>query len=178
MLDLALRSPHITVGSTSSSSSCSRKSQLASVDTVAGCMFVFTRSSRLCFGLAFLDEYFAVPRNCCTTDLGLVWTQTKTKQKQTKNARTHARTQAHARTHAHTHRGSTGYSSVVRAPDSRLKGRRFESRQERRENYPLQGQFSVPTLISVSVPPPCYRSHFEGGRLQVNTHAAYVTGFA
>ena len=67
---------------------------------------------------------------------------------------------------------------MVRAPDSLLKGRWFESRQERRENYPLQGQFSVPTLISVSVPPPCYRSHFEGGRLQVTTHAAYVTGFA
>ena len=51
-----------------------------------------------------------------------------------------------------------GNSSVVRAPDSRLKGRGFESLLERRENFLLQGQLSVLTLISVSVPPPCYRS--------------------
>ena len=49
-------------------------------------------------------------------------------------------------------------SSVVRAPDSGSKGRGFESRQERRENFLLRGQLSVLTLISVSVPPPCYRS--------------------
>ena len=30
--------------------------------------------------------------------------------------------------------------------------------QERQENFLLQGQLSVLTLISVSVPPPCYRS--------------------
>ena len=30
--------------------------------------------------------------------------------------------------------------------------------KERRENFLLQGQLSVLTLISVSVPPPCYRS--------------------
>ena len=52
----------------------------------------------------------------------------------------------------------TGDSSVVRAPDSRSKGRGFESLLERRENFLLQGQLSVLTLISVSVPPPCYRS--------------------
>ena len=51
-----------------------------------------------------------------------------------------------------------GDSSVVRAPDSRSKGRGFESLLERRENFLLQGQLSVLTLISVSVPPPCYRS--------------------
>ena len=51
-----------------------------------------------------------------------------------------------------------GDSSVVRAPDSWLKGRGFESQQERRENYLLQGHLSVLTLISVSVPPPCYHS--------------------
>ena len=50
-----------------------------------------------------------------------------------------------------------GDSSVVRAPDSRLKGRGFESLLERRENFLLQGRLSVLTLISVSVPPPCYR---------------------
>ena len=49
-------------------------------------------------------------------------------------------------------------SSVVRAPDSLLKGRGFESLLERRENFLLQGRLSVLTLISVSVPPPCYHS--------------------
>ena len=38
-------------------------------------------------------------------------------------------------------------SSVVKALDSRLKGRRFESLQKRRENFLLQGQLSVLTLI-------------------------------
>ena len=51
-----------------------------------------------------------------------------------------------------------GDSSVVRAPDSWLKGRGFESLLERRENFLLQCQLSVLTLISVSVPPPCYHS--------------------
>ena len=45
-----------------------------------------------------------------------------------------------------------------RAPDSWLKGPGFKSLQERRENFLLQGRLSVLTLISVSVPPPCYRS--------------------
>ena len=47
---------------------------------------------------------------------------------------------------------------MVRAPDSWLKGRGFESLLERRENFLLQGRLSVLTLISVSVPPPCYHS--------------------
>ena len=51
-----------------------------------------------------------------------------------------------------------GDSSVVRAPDSWLKGRGFESLLERRENFLLQGRLSVLTLTSVSVPPPCYHS--------------------
>ena len=51
-----------------------------------------------------------------------------------------------------------GDSSVVRAPDSWLKGRGFESLLERRENFLLQSRLSVLTLISVSVPPPCYHS--------------------
>ena len=45
------------------------------------------------------------------------------------------------------------YSEVVY-----LTRRGFESLQEGRENFLLQGQFSVLTLISVSVAPPCYRS--------------------
>ena len=52
----------------------------------------------------------------------------------------------------------SGDSSVVRAADSWLKGRGFESLQERRENFLLQVRLSVLTLISVSVPPLCYRS--------------------
>ena len=52
----------------------------------------------------------------------------------------------------------SGDSSVVRAPDSWSRGRGFESLQERWENCLLQGQLSVLTLISVSVPPPCYLS--------------------
>ena len=52
----------------------------------------------------------------------------------------------------------SGDGSVVRASDSSSKGLGFESRQERRENFLLQGHLSVLTVISVSVPPPCYRS--------------------
>ena len=52
----------------------------------------------------------------------------------------------------------SGDSSVVRAPGSWLKGRGFESLQERREDFLLQGQLSVLTLTSVSVLPLCYRS--------------------
>ena len=48
-----------------------------------------------------------------------------------------------------------GNSSVVRALNSWLKGRGFESLQEWWEDILLQGQLSVLTLISVSVPPPC-----------------------
>ena len=48
-----------------------------------------------------------------------------------------------------------GDSSVVRALDSWSKGRGFESLLERRGKVFLQGQLSVLTLISVSVPPPC-----------------------
>ena len=60
--------------------------------------------------------------------------------------------------HQYLHQGGSGNSSVVRALDSCLKGRGFESLLERRENFLLQCQLSGLTLISVSVPPPCYRS--------------------
>ena len=46
-----------------------------------------------------------------------------------------------------------GDSSVVRAPDSWLKSRGFESLQEWWVNFLLQGRLSVLTLISVSIPP-------------------------
>ena len=69
-----------------------------------------------------------------------------------------------------------------------MKGRGFESLQERRENFLLQGRLSVLTVISVSVPPPVLRQEHvkdpghsaksAGGRLQLNTHTPYVCGFA
>ena len=71
-------------------------------------------------------------------------------------------------------------SSVVRVPDLWSKGPGFKSLQ----NFLLHGQLSVLTLILVSIPPPCYvkdPSHSAknvGGRLQLNTHAHYVCGFA
>ena len=80
-----------------------------------------------------------------------------------------------------------GDSSVVRAPDSWLKGRGFESLLERRENFLLQGRLSVLTLISVSVSTPVFTTvarkkipvilpKSAGGRLQLNTHTPYVCG--
>ena len=48
--------------------------------------------------------------------------------------------------------------SVVRASDSSWKGCGFKSHQECQKNFLLQCQLSVPTLILVSVPPPCYPS--------------------
>ena len=61
-------------------------------------------------------------------------------------------------THTHTQASGGGDSSVVRAPDTWLKGHGFESLQERRDNFLLQGWLSVLALLSVSVPPPCYHS--------------------
>ena len=52
-----------------------------------------------------------------------------------------------------------GISSVVRVLISRLKSQGFESLQERMENFLLQGQLSVPTLILGSVPPQSYCSN-------------------
>ena len=63
-------------------------------------------------------------------------------------------------------------SSVVRAPDSWLKGLGFESQQEQWDQKNLQGQLSVLTLILVSVPPLCYysnmwKNHVHSAKLQV-----------
>ena len=70
------------------------------------------------------------------------------------------------------------YRSVVRAPDSWSKGRGFESLQEWRENFLLQGQLSVLTVISVSVPPPVARkrprSFRQKCRWQVIAKHAYT----
>ena len=79
---------------------------------------------------------------------------------------------------------------MVRALDSWSKGRGFESLQEWRENFLLQGRLSVLTLISVSVPPRvtavarkrsrsvCQKCRWQLGQLQLNTHTPYVCGFA
>ena len=79
----------------------------------------------------------------------------------------------------HSHVRYGGDSSVVRAPDSWLKVRGFEFLLEWRENFLLQGRLSVLTLISVSVPPPCYhskrsRSFCQKCRWQVTDKHAYT----
>ena len=52
-----------------------------------------------------------------------------------------------------------GDSSVVRANGLVIERSRVSNPLlERRENFILQGRLSVLTLISVSVPPPCYHS--------------------
>ena len=77
-------------------------------------------------------------------------------------------------------------SSMVRAPDSWWEGRGFESRQERRENVLLLDQLSVLTLISVSIPSPCYHSSTQkiqamlpkmqlAGYSKTRLHPMYVT---
>ena len=72
-------------------------------------------------------------------------------------------------------------SSVVRASDSWSKGPGFKFRHERRDNFLLQGQLFVLTLISVSAPPPCYRiarkrsrSFCQKSRWQVTAKHAYI----
>ena len=60
-----------------------------------------------------------------------------------------------------------------------IKSSGFESRQKRRENFVLQGQLFVPTLILVHLQPHVTvvarkRSHHSAkDRLQLNTHALY-----
>ena len=70
--------------------------------------------------------------------------------------------------------GKRGQLSV-RATDSWSKGLGFESWQERRDNFLLCGQLSVPTLISVSVAPSCYRSSTE--KIPVILPMVTVAGF-
>ena len=75
----------------------------------------------------------------------------------------------------------SGDSSAVRASDSWSKAPGFESRQERRERFLLQGQLSVLTLISVSVPPRVtavalkwFRSFCQKCRWQVTAKHTYT----
>ena len=87
-----------------------------------------------------------------------------------------------------------GDSSVVRAPDSWLKGRGFESLLERRENFILQGRLSDPGGCWLLFRYPFHprvttvarkRSRsfnteitaWVGKKLQLNTHTPYVCGF-
>ena len=82
----------------------------------------------------------------------------------------------------------SGVSSVVRASDSWMKGPGFQSLREWWENFLLQGQLPVLTLIAVSISLPCYRSSTKkdprhsaksaGSRLHINMHAHDVCGFA
>ena len=69
--------------------------------------------------------------------------------------------------------------SLVRAPDSWSKGCEFESRQELRENFLLQSQLCVLTLIRCPFHPfvtavarkrPRSFCQSAGGRLHLNTH--------
>ena len=57
-----------------------------------------------------------------------------------------------------------------------LERRGFESLLERRENFLLQGRLSVLTLISVSVPPPCYRSSTQ--KIPVILPKVQVAGYS
>ena len=75
----------------------------------------------------------------------------------------------------------SGDSSVVRAPDSWSKGRGFESLLERRENFLLQGQFSVLTLFRYPFHPRVTavarkrpRSFCQKRRWQVTAKHAYT----
>ena len=70
-------------------------------------------------------------------------------------------------------------SLLVRKPDSRSKGCEFESRQERRENFLLQCQLCVLTLIRCPFHPmlpqwhvkgPGHSAKGAGGMLHPNTH--------
>ena len=54
--------------------------------------------------------------------------------------------------------------------------RGFESRQARREIFFFQGQLAVLTLISVSVPPPCYRSSMQ--KIPVILPKVQVAGYS
>ena len=75
-----------------------------------------------------------------------------------------------------------GDSSAVRAPDSWLKGRGFESLLERRENFLLQGRLSVLTLIFrypfhprvTEVARKRSRSFCQKSRWQVTAKHAYI----
>ena len=58
----------------------------------------------------------------------------------------------------HTRKQGSGIAQWVERQTRDQKVCEFESRQEQWENFLFQGQLSVLTLISVSVPPPCYRS--------------------
>ena len=76
-------------------------------------------------------------------------------------------------------------SLLVRAPDSWSKGCKFESRQEQQENFLLQSQLCVLTLIwcpfhpcvtAVARKRPHYSAKSAGGRLHLNTHTPWTHG--
>ena len=74
-------------------------------------------------------------------------------------------------------------SLLVRAPDSWSKGYEFVSRQDRRENFLLQRNFFVLTLIRYPFHPmlpqwhvkdPGHSAKSESGRLHLNTHTPFT----
>ena len=81
----------------------------------------------------------------------------------------------------------SGDGSVIRALDSWAKSRRFESLQEWRESFLLQGQLSVLTYFGIHSTPMLPQQHIKdhghsaksaGSKLQLNMHAPYISGFA
>ena len=65
---------------------------------------------------------------------------------------------------------------MVQAPASWLKGHGFKSLQERWENFLLQGQLSVLTLILVYVPPSSYCSSMQ--KILVNLPKVQVASYS
>ena len=87
-------------------------------------------------------------------------------------ARKHART--HARTHTHTHtqtRGSRVRVSAETAGEFSSPWPTFCADSDR-------GIRSTPVFPQWHVTDPCHSAESAGGRLQLNTHAPYVRGFA
>ena len=110
-----------------------------------------------------------------------VWTA-KEKAQQEHFKKRHSRNKCTERIRLY--RGS-GDSSVVREPHSWLKGRGFESLQERREiffsrvNFLCWLSFLYPFHPRVTgVKDHGHSAKSAGGRLQLNTHTPYVCGFA
>ena len=101
----------------------------------------------------------------------------------THTTHTHTHTHTHTCTHVKSNRG------VWRAQTaSWSKGLRYESLQEWWDNCLLQGQLSVLTLVSVSIPHPSYRSGTPQLPVilpkvqvvdysQTHMHATYICGF-
>ena len=85
------------------------------------------------------------------------------------HARTHARTHAHTHTHTHTH--VAGSSPCDTAGEFSSPGSTFCANTD-------CGIRSTPVFPQWHVTDTCHSAKSAGGRLQLNTHALYVCGFA